>query len=670
MGVSKSKELLGKYEVFPVGDVFLYRLKASNGEVLVVSEMYKNLKSALVAVETLKKNLETGTLQIHQDKHGLYQFKLFASNKRLLAASANYASEANCTSGANSFKRFASVSPVVVLENDPEHLIEEIPLNALANKKNGKLVIESIEDEFEFRLYASNGVVLCTSATYKTKPALNNCVILFKEAVKNGRFYVVKDKNNSYQFKLYTESGRCIVIGEAYKTKAQAISAANSVATFLTWAEVIDKSNKGSVLKDISKVLNVSIIGVGSRGAETYGRYFMERPDMFKITALCEIKPDRLAKYQKEFNVDESQCFVDEKDFFKEKRADVVVISTLDQDHVRHALMAIKLGYDILLEKPITCEEKELYELQKAANAKNVKILVCHVLRYTVTMEKIKELLDEKAIGELISIDHLENVAFWHQAHSFVRGNWRIKEETAPMILAKCCHDLDLLQWFANSECESLSSYGALNYFKASKAPKGATKRCMDCPHINTCPYSAYKIYIEKWKKDGSPENCWPYNVLSDEKLTEEVLLNAIKEGPYGRCVFYCDNNVVDNQSVNILFKNGITANLKMTGFNKYSGRYIHFFGTLGEIILDEHLGTISLLPYVGEDKVWKISEIAKDLRGHGGGDIRMMHYLHEMLTTNAEALNTTLNGSIQSHLMAFASEKSRLEEGKMIKVK
>ena len=419
----------------------------------------------------------------------------------------------------------------------------------------------------------------------------------------------------------------------------------------------------------MSKILTVSIIGVGSRGAETYGRYFIERPDLFKITSLCEIKPDRLAKYQKEFNVDESQCFIDEKDFFKEKRADCVVISTLDPDHVRHALMAINVGYDILLEKPITCDEKELLELERVANEKGTKILVCHVLRYTAAMEKLKELLNDKAIGTLISIDHLENVAYWHQAHSFVRGNWRIKEETAPMILAKCCHDLDLLQWFASSECESVTSFGDLYYFNEKHAPKEASKRCMDCPLVKTCPYSAYRIYIEKWKQDGSPANCWPYNVLSDESLTEEVLLKAIQEGPYGRCVFYCDNNVVDSQSVNILFKNGVTANLKMTGFNKYSGRYIHFFGTEGEIILNEHAGTITLYRFGQEDQVWRIVDLCNDLRGHGGGDIRMMNYLHNMLTNNLDMKETTLKGSVQSHLIAFAAEKSRLENGKLIKI-
>ena len=216
-------------------------------------------------------------------------------------------------------------------------------------------------------------------------------------------------------------------------------------------------------------ILDVSIIGVGSRGGETYGSYFNQRKDMFHITALCEIKKERLEKYQKLFDVPKEQCFLDEKEFFKEKRADLVVISTLDADHVRHALMAINVGYDILLEKPITAKREELFSLYEAANKKGTKILVCHVLRYTVAMQKVKELLDNKEIGTLVSIDHVENVGYWHQAHSFVRGNWRNKEETAPMILAKCCHDLDLLTWFANSECESLSSYGGLYYFKKER---------------------------------------------------------------------------------------------------------------------------------------------------------------------------------------------------------
>ncbi len=233
---------IGKYEVFPVNDFYLYRLKASNGEIMVVSEIYKTAKGAMSAIETVKKNIENGFLQISMDKHGLWQFRLFASNKRPLVESANYATQQGCESAANSFKKFALISPVVILEEDSEHLMEEIHLQALSDKKGGKLVISPIEDEFEFKLLASNGVVLCTSNTYKTKPAIINGIYVLKEACKKGRFIIVKDKNNMYQFKLYSLVGRCVVAGEAYKNKNQAISAANSVSSFINMAEIVDKS--------------------------------------------------------------------------------------------------------------------------------------------------------------------------------------------------------------------------------------------------------------------------------------------------------------------------------------------------------------------------------------------------------------------------------------------
>ena len=237
-----SRIAIGKYEVFPVNDVFLYRLKASNGEIMVTSEIYKSAKGAVSAIETVKKNVETGTLQVYEDKHGLWQFKLFAANKRLLVVSANYTSEASCTNAANSFKKFATISPVVILEEDAEHLMEEISLEALADKKGGKLTINSIDGDFDFKLLASNGVVLCSSSEYKTKSAITNAIASVKDAVKNGKFFVVKDKRGTFQFKLYSTAGRCVLVGEAYKTKNQAISAANSVASFINLATIIDKT--------------------------------------------------------------------------------------------------------------------------------------------------------------------------------------------------------------------------------------------------------------------------------------------------------------------------------------------------------------------------------------------------------------------------------------------
>lgn len=233
---------IGKYEVFPVNDVFLYRLKASNGEIMVTSEIYKSAKGAVSAIETVKKNVETGTLQVYEDKHGLYQFKLFAANKRLLVVSANYTSEASCTNAANSFKKFAMISPVVILDEDVDHLMEEIKLEALADKKGGKLTINAVNGEYDFKLLASNGVVLCSSSEYKTKAAITNAISSVKEAIKNGKFFVVKDKRGTFQFKLYSTAGRCVLVGEAYKTKNQAVSAANSVSSFINLATTIDKT--------------------------------------------------------------------------------------------------------------------------------------------------------------------------------------------------------------------------------------------------------------------------------------------------------------------------------------------------------------------------------------------------------------------------------------------
>ena len=239
---STTRVVLGKYEVFNVNDFYLYRLKASNGEIMVVSEVYTTEKGAISAIDTVKKNVETGTIQIYQEKHGLYQFKLFATNKRLLAVSANYSTQAKCESAANSFKKFAPISPVVVLEEDPEHLMEEIHLEASADKKGGKLAVYEVENGFEFRLLASNGVLLCSSNEYRTKKALLSGITTFKSAIKTGRFFIVKDKNDSYQFKLYNQDKRCIVIGEAYKNKNQAISASKSVISFTSLAEVVEKN--------------------------------------------------------------------------------------------------------------------------------------------------------------------------------------------------------------------------------------------------------------------------------------------------------------------------------------------------------------------------------------------------------------------------------------------
>ncbi len=420
----------------------------------------------------------------------------------------------------------------------------------------------------------------------------------------------------------------------------------------------------------MNKIVTVSIIGLGGRGGEAYGRYLVEQTDKFKITNVCDINSVRLQKYGDLFGVEADNRFDDEDKFFEQKRSDVLFITTQDRMHVRMAKKALNLGYDLVLEKPISDDPRELRELSELAHETGRKIMVCHVLRYTVMMRKLKEILNNGAIGKLVSIDHTENVVFWHEAHSYVRGNWRNREMSTPMIMAKCCHDLDLIQDFAGSSCRSVASMGSLAYFKAENKPQGAADRCVNCPYVDTCVYSAKKIYIDMWKDAGKPANRFPFDLITDAyPTTEEALSEAITNSPYGRCVFACDNDVVDNQTVIMQFENGVTATLKMEAFVKDGGRDIRFFGTEGELDLNEGGDTITLKKYFGENTVWKISELTDDLEGHGGGDHRMIDELYEVMTGGKPDVATDIDKSIESHYMALAAEESRLQGGKLVEI-
>ena len=417
------------------------------------------------------------------------------------------------------------------------------------------------------------------------------------------------------------------------------------------------------------KVVKTAIIGVGARGGEAYGRYINDCKDKYDVVALCDRSQSKLDKYSDIFGVSDKDCYLDENEFFKAKRAELIVIATLDREHVRVALRAIECGYKyILLEKPISDDAAELKDLMNAAEKNGVTVMVCHVLRYTVAIRKIKEILDSGVIGRLVVIDDLEQVAFWHYAHSYVRGNWRNRKETTPMIMAKCCHDLDLLQYFAGSKAEYVNSCGDLTYFKKENKPMGAGDRCLDCKFVDTCAYSAKRIYIDRFKENGEKDE-WPINVLSDKKLSVEVLTDCLKTGRYGECVFNGQNDVVDYQIVTAKFKNGVVGNLKMMAFTKGGGRIIKLFGTVGEIFYDEAGDIISVRPFGKENTDYKISELTSDLSGHGGGDHRMIDALYEVITGNNAAVDTSLENSIESHLMALAAEESRLNGGTAVKI-
>ena len=411
-------------------------------------------------------------------------------------------------------------------------------------------------------------------------------------------------------------------------------------------------------------IFTVAILGCGARGADVYGKRIYNRPSEYKITHICEINKDRLDEVKTRFNIPCENAYIDENEFFKEKRADLLLICTQDKDHVRQCIKALELGYNVLLEKPITGSREECLNLLKAQEKANKKVFVCHVLRYSPAFLKSKEILDSKVLGDIISIDAVEQVGYWHQAHSFVRGNWRNSKECVPMILAKCCHDLDYLQYFAQSKCKSVSSVGDLTFFKEENAPEGSTKMCIDCPYQDTCDYSAKTLYYTNWKNS---ESNWITNIMMRcKERTEENILNELKTNPYGRCVFRCDNDVVDHQFTLMTFENGIKANLLMTAFTQRGGRIITFYCTHGQLILNEEEGLIKIKPFGKPTELIEISTLVDHGSGHGGGDDGLINSLYGMLTGQTSE-TTSLKASIESHLMGIAAEESRVQGGKLV---
>ncbi len=421
-----------------------------------------------------------------------------------------------------------------------------------------------------------------------------------------------------------------------------------------------------------NKIFTVAIIGCGNRGNESYGKLMLQLPEYYQLVAACDLDPMRLENAKNELNIPENCLFQDENIFFEEKRADILLIATQDADHVRQAVKALSLGYHLILEKPITQYKEECEEILAAQKKYGGKVIVCHVLRYAPAFIKASELINSGKIGRLVCINAVEQVGYWHQAHSFVRGNWRKSEETSPMVIAKTCHDLDYIQYYAKSRCKSLSSVGDLTFFTPQNAPEGSAKRCLDCQYVDTCPYSAKTVYLGRFlAKKGD----WPTMVITTKRpLTEEAIMKALEESPYGRCVFHCDNDVVDHQITTMTFENGVKANLIMTGFARGFGRRISFCGTYGEIVINEDEDYIKVMPFAGGAQSWKISDLLTDTKvgagaahdGHGGGDYGMITKAYEVFAGKADS-DTSLEASIESHLIGIAAEKSRLLGGELI---
>lgn len=416
------------------------------------------------------------------------------------------------------------------------------------------------------------------------------------------------------------------------------------------------------------KPIKIALIGAGNRGIT----YTNLGKGYFDVVAVCD--PDEKVRnfIKNTHSIKDEMCFESYDDFFKlGKVADAVIIATMDDLHLDPALKAIDLEYDMLLEKPVCPNVEDCVKIANAAKNKNVKILVCHVLRYTQFFSTIKNMINEGKVGDVQAIHHIECVGNIHQAHSFVRGNWHNENTSSCMILQKCCHDLDIIQYLTNKKCTKVSSFGSLAYFNEENAPEGAPLRCTDgCPYIEDCIYNAIDIYVKNI-----------YNMslktlaTKGIKYSDEEMLEFLKTSDYGRCVYHCDNNVVDRQVVNLEFEGGAVATLSMNAFN-HTGRHIRVMGTMGEINGNMHTNTIEYFDFKTRKtttydlKSDEFTSTYDKTAGHGGGDLGIVKSFYDYLNDRADVDDLSEIGvSVENHLLAFAAEKSRTE-GKIIDMK
>ncbi len=400
------------------------------------------------------------------------------------------------------------------------------------------------------------------------------------------------------------------------------------------------------------------LIGAGSRGM-IYGTWAKKHG--IKIAALAESRADRRNSAGELLEVPEEMRFADAAPLFAQgKIADAAIIATMDRDHYGHVMQALDCGYDILLEKPISPNPRECITIEEKANALGRKITVCHVLRYTNFFGQIKAILDSGELGKTVAIKHSENIGNFHMAHSFVRGNWRNDTLSSPIIMQKSCHDLDILLWLTGAHCTKVAAFGSLSYFKEGNAPAGSTDRCLSCPAAKDCRFDAKKAYLPILGQ-------WPADVVCLEQ-TEEALMEALKTGPYGRCVYRCDNNVCDHMSIAMEFDNGVTATFSLTAQTSACYRSLHIMCEDGEIEADDGKREIIVTRHVSSQAdtfQQRTIHVRTNGSGHGGGDAGIMEDFAASIGTQAES-RSSISRSVESHLMACAIEEARLT-GKVV---
>lgn len=412
------------------------------------------------------------------------------------------------------------------------------------------------------------------------------------------------------------------------------------------------------------KQLRLGLIGAGERGANCYAPYALKYPAEAKFVCVAEPMKERRDAFAQKHAIPEENRHEDWKELLeKDYELDGVLIATQDRQHYEPAMACIEKGYNILLEKPMAEIAEKTKEIVEAAEKKGILLMVCHVLRHTPFYRAMKQAIDEGKIGDVQSVHHIENIGYWHFAHSYVRGNWRNQEESTPMIVAKCSHDTDIINYLLGGRrCERISSFGSLSYFRPENAPEGAADRCEDCPHNKTCTYSAYR-YLEDRNMHRSLKD-----IIMRTDDNDQFLKYMLKS-PYGRCVYHCDNDVADHQVVNMEYEGGVTASWQASAFTMEIMRQTKIMGTKGEIegCIEENQFEIRDFD-TGNITTVKV-HTPKTL--HAGGDECIMETFTKALRNPGEQnLMYSAALSLQGHVMAYAAEESRISGGKVIELR
>lgn len=416
------------------------------------------------------------------------------------------------------------------------------------------------------------------------------------------------------------------------------------------------------------KVIKAIVVGFGNRG-EVYADYSLQSVGELEIVGVCDPSIYKLKTAKEKYHLTDTQLFSSLEELIKKHpECDIVINATMDQIHYETGMAILNAGYNMLIEKPIVPNDKELSDLQKTAEKHNCKVFVCHVLRYTMFYRTIKQLLLDKKIGEIVTMEMNEHVCLQHYLTSYLRGKWNNEKECGSgLMLAKSCHDIDIMCWLNNdTEPEEVSSFGGRHLFVKENKPKDATEYCYNCPHKDTCNLSSITLYE---KHDTMPFLVYDRLNKPIDSLSKDEKIEYLHHDIYGKCAYDVESDLVDRQVTNVKFKNGSVASFTLLGCATKPDRYIHIIGSHGEIEGKIESNKIMLRTYTND--VWNYKEEIIDLSdkivnlarfgGHNGGDFLIMHDLCAYLNGDESSISMTkLQDSLNGHRVVYAAEKSR----------